>query len=162
MSGRKPCRGCGKRIHFSPCRHCGEAAPHERSVVSKLAIGVVAFCSVMALAFSTVIFSSTSSRALVNYEAGQSCISQLTGQHREFNKAIKRQLRNPTSFKHIETRTSQGASQNYDISATHITAVSHRIEVTFRAENGFGNVIAQTASGTYEPETCSAQVLSVY
>jgi hypothetical protein len=79
---------------------------------------------------------------------GFHCLGGWSGSHRQFESEIKKQLRDPDSFEHIETRVTAISKEN-----------SHTIFMKYRAKNGFGGMNVETAIGTYRNDDCS--VLSV-
>ena len=80
--------------------------------------------------------------------AGQHCvIGGLSGQ---FVKAVKEQLRDPTSFEHVETAIMPVAADG-----------THEIAMRFRSRNGFGGMTLSAALGSVDSETCAASVIDV-
>lgn len=75
--------------------------------------------------------------------SGFHCLSRWDGSHREFVRTIKRQLNDPDSFEHDETRV------------TPEKAGEHQIMMYFRAKNAFGGTIRALATGRYDHESCA-------
>ena len=81
---------------------------------------------------------------------GFHCLSGWDGSHRAFKAAVKRHLRDPDSFEHIETRVTP-ADENGE----------HRIWMTYRARNGFGGMNVAVATGTYLRHNCNHVLHSI-
>lgn len=64
----------------------------------------------------------------------------------QFVDAVKRQLRDPNSFEHEETRIDP------------VENGRHRIAMKFRSRNGFGGMNQQIAVGWIDHATCGATV----
>ena len=79
---------------------------------------------------------------------GFHCLSIYDGSHRDFKQAVKSRLENPSSFKHVETRV------------TPIKNNTHTIYMKYRAENGLGATITETATGNVLSSSCKVQVIS--
>lgn len=75
---------------------------------------------------------------------GFHCLSSWDGSHRDVVNAVKATLRNPDSFEHVETRVTPVDNDR-----------RHLFFMQYRAENGFGGVNLETASGTYGNVNCN-------
>jgi len=74
---------------------------------------------------------------------GFHCLSKWDGSHREFKQAVTKNLRDPDSFEHIETRV------------TPVKDGKHRIIMEYRARNGFGGMVVGQATGAYANSDCA-------
>lgn len=72
--------------------------------------------------------------------------SKWDGSHSAVESAIKAQMKNPDSYKHVETRYADNGADAY------------RVITTFRGTNSFNAVVTSTATATVSP---SGQVLSL-
>lgn len=77
---------------------------------------------------------------------GFHCLSNWDGSHREFANNLKSQLRDPSSFEHIETRVTPEKDGE------------HTIIMKYRAKNGFGGMNVGTAIGTFSNFSCVASI----
>jgi len=81
---------------------------------------------------------------------GFHCLSAWNGSHPRFVAGVKERLNDPRSFEHVETR---------------VTPVNpdgqHVIEMEFRARNGFGALVLNTAYGTYSPDCRGVTLIHV-
>jgi hypothetical protein len=80
---------------------------------------------------------------------GFHCLSSWDGSHRSVNKYVEKNLRDPDSFDHIETR---------------ITPVNnngeHKLIMKYRARNGFGGLTTGITVATIQNSDCSAAIIS--
>lgn len=160
------CPKCAEPIKAaaSKCKHCGHEfsaaemeqrakAQAEAQKAGTIGCGVLALFAVLFLAFCTGggDGSSTTSSAdsAEDRSKGFHCLSGWDGSHRGFVDAVKRQLRDPESFEHDETRV------------TPVVDGQHTILMTFRSRNGFGGMNVGTAIGTYSNATCQATVVGI-
>ncbi len=81
---------------------------------------------------------------------GTQCLSAWDGSHPTMVSAVKQRLRDPSSFEHVETRTSP-----MDVEGKHVLIMQ------FRAENGFGGKNVGFAKGILDGRTCVARVEQV-
>ena len=81
---------------------------------------------------------------------GFHCLSAWDGSHREFNLAIKQQLKNPSSFEHVSTKVTPVSDKGV-----------HTILMEYRATNSFGGVVPGTALGTFNNSDCKFNILTV-
>lgn len=81
---------------------------------------------------------------------GMHCLNKWDGSHRKMQDAIKERLRDPDSFKHVETRITPIDKNG-----------NHTIFMTFRARNGFGGLNVQQAIGVVDNEECELQALQM-
>lgn len=75
---------------------------------------------------------------------GFHCLSSWDGSDRELVDAVKKSLREPSSFEHDETRISPVNAQG-----------QHFVVMTFRAKNGFGGTNVGSATGMIRQSDCS-------
>ena len=79
---------------------------------------------------------------------GFHCLSSWNGAHRGVEKYVKENLRDPSSYEHIETR---------------ITPVNkkgeHSLIMKYRAKNGFGGMTVESIMATVKNETCQASIM---
>src|SRR5438067_1109193 len=73
---------------------------------------------------------------------GLHCLSGWDGSNRSLVDQVKRQLREPDSFEHIETDIQPEVNGK------------HSITMEYRARNGFGGMNVATAEGVVDHETC--------
>ncbi len=91
-------------------------------------------------------------RATISSEErrGMHCLNGWDGSHWKMQSEIKRRLRDPDSFEHVETRIAP------------IDEVgNHSIFMSFRARNGFGGMNVQQAIGVVDNKACELQVLQM-
>ena len=74
---------------------------------------------------------------------GFHCLSPWDGSHRDLVEQLKRQLNDPSSFEHAETRVTP-VDENGE----------HRLVMEYRARNAFGTLILQRLSATYRNSDC--------
>jgi len=74
---------------------------------------------------------------------GFHCLSGWDGSHRDIVRATKKQLRDPKSFEHIETRV------------TPVKDFKHTLYMNYRAKNGFGGMAVGTVVATYSNASCN-------
>jgi len=81
---------------------------------------------------------------------GFHCLSPWDGSHQSVKRYVRRGLRDPRSFEHVETR---------------ITPIDkdgkHTLYMTYRARNGFGGMNVGIAKVTVNNKDCSASIVSV-
>ena len=77
-------------------------------------------------------------------EIAAKCFSNWNGSSRELVRRVKNTLRDPGSFEHVETRRTQpnGAGQIV-------------VRMVYRARNGFGGMVVETAYGTIRIRDCA-------
>lgn len=85
-----------------------------------------------------------------NKRMGFNCLSVWDGSSTRLVEAVKRTLRDPSSFEHISTNTSpvDGNGKN-------------SISMTFRARNGFGGMTSGLAMAEMVNNTCEVKVTSI-
>lgn len=81
---------------------------------------------------------------------GMHCLNNWDGSHWDMQSAIKRRLRNPDSFDHVETRITPIDE-----------AGNHSIFMTYRAQNGFGGLNVQQAIGVVDNAECELVMLQM-
>jgi len=74
---------------------------------------------------------------------GFHCLSDWDGSHSGLVRSVKATLRNPSSFDHVSTKIGPVNANG-----------EHFISMTYRAENGFGGVNTEFASGTIKNSSC--------
>lgn len=102
-------------------------------------VGIVA----IGLALSTIGRPSEEEQAS-DRSAGFHCLSKWDGSHDDVVKLVKRGLREPSSFEHIETRVTPIKANG-----------QHGLIMEYRARNGFGGANVQTATATYRNNDCA-------
>lgn len=83
-----------------------------------------------------------------NRQKGFHCLSPWDGTHKQTIELLAKNLREPDSFEHIETRITPVDAQGY-----------HLLTMTYRARNGFGGMNVETVSAQINSETCAAILL---
>lgn len=78
---------------------------------------------------------------------GEHCLSGWDGSHPRVVEAVKRTLRDPASFEHVETRVLPVDSTG-----------KNSLMMQFRAKNGFGGVNVGMAKATVDNSTCSVSI----
>lgn len=81
---------------------------------------------------------------------GMHCLNSWDGSHWKMQNEIRRRLRNPDSFDHIETRI-----------APIDKAGNHSIFMTYRAQNGFGGMNVEQAFGVVDNAECELHTLQM-
>ena len=89
---------------------------------------------------------------------GFHCLSAWNGSHRDVERRIKGQMRDPGSFEHVETRVTpvSVACRDNPQAAGDCT---HSLFMTYRGKNAFGGVVSGTARAKYRNSDC--QVVEV-
>ncbi len=80
---------------------------------------------------------------------GFRCLSRWSGTHDGFKAAVKERMRNPKSFEHISTKITKN------------TGGEHLIFMEYRAENGFGGMSVEQATGIVKNADCSFTILAL-
>ncbi len=83
-------------------------------------------------------------------KAGFHCLSSWDGSHIYVKNTVEKQMRDPDSFEHIETRITPVSKEG-----------THILSMKYRARNGFGGMTPGEASAIVTNADCSAVVLSV-
>ena len=81
--------------------------------------------------------------AAENKRKGFHCLSAWDGSHGDLVRQLKRQLNDPSSFEHSETRVTP-VDENGE----------HRLVMEYRARNAFGALILQRLIATYRSSDC--------
>ena len=160
----KPCRECKKEIssEAKTCPNCGVKKPHRDKIGmgGAIVLAVAALLILGALISEPEPESAEDRAARLEQEAAEAaasiaeaaeekrkglhCLSGWDGAHTAFKQEIKKSMRDPGSFEHIETRigpvTDKGA---------------HLLVMEFRAGNGFGGMDVASAYATVENEDCT-------
>jgi hypothetical protein len=89
-----------------------------------------------------------SEEASDNRRQGFHCLSPIDGSHPAIVSAVKRGLRDPKSYEHIETQITP-----LDASG------KHQLMMHYRATNGFGGMTDGVVTATVDPATCKASVV---
>jgi hypothetical protein len=79
-----------------------------------------------------------------NKKAGLHCLSLWDGSHPEFTRLVEKDLRDPSTFEHIQTLV-------WPMTPTG----RHKVLMRFRAANGFGGMTISKAVGTFGNEDCT-------
>ena len=75
---------------------------------------------------------------------GFHCLSSWDGSHTNLKRLVERNMRNPDSFDHVETRiTPVNAS------------LEHTVIMTYRGQNGFGGMSVETVKAVIDNSNCS-------
>lgn len=90
-------------------------------------------------------------KAAADRKQGFHCLNPLDGSNRSLVDQVKRQLRDPNSFEHDETRIGP---------ITGATEGRHPVSMRYRARNGFGGMNVQAAVGLVDPKSCEAELVS--
>jgi len=138
------CKECGKEISGSAkaCPHCGVAAPGKKHISGGAGLLVIVGALLLfnhlggekktAVATApAVVVEKTSEQ--IRAEEVQKCFSSRDGSHDELTRTIKAGMKNPDSYKHVETR--------YVDNGTHLLVVTQ-----YRGTNSFGAVVTETIS----------------
>lgn len=163
------CKRCHGKIDImaTKCLHCGVIGPvagteTKAKLSSSNIINIVAagFCLAIFAGLYACVYESDeeklakeqarSAKAAADKKAGFHCLSGWDGSHREVVSAVKSQLRDPSSFEHVQTRITPMSESG-----------EHRLTMTYRAKNGFGALTGGLVEATVRNATCSAQVVSI-
>lgn len=82
-----------------------------------------------------------------NRRKGFHCLSVLDGSNIAVVEAVKRSLRNPSSFEHIETTITPVDKKGV-----------HHLMMSYRAQNGFGGMTVGRVLARVDPTTCTARI----
>lgn len=168
----KLCPQCAEPIKKAAlvCKHCGytftESEIHaQRTSDAKAAkaggIGCLAIIAVLVLVgmCSSMGGPTPAERAAEDTAAnaeeadkkrrGFHCLSAWDGSHRELSDAVKRNLRDPRSYEHIETRITP-ADENGN----------HVLMMQYRARNGFGGMNVGEVAATVKNSDCSFEIVA--
>ena len=74
-------------------------------------------------------------------EKGFHCLSPWDGSHYNFEDLLKRRLKDPDSYEHIETRVTRKGADGL-----------HTLYMRYRAKNSFGGFVVDTATGKYDAQ----------
>lgn len=83
-------------------------------------------------------------------EKGFHCLSSWDGSHRDVVETVKENLRDPSSFEHIETRITPVNSDG-----------KHELFMEYRANNAFGGKVGGFARATVENSNCDAVITNI-
>jgi len=146
----KPCRKC--KVLVAPtakkCPECGENNP--AMTTSQILWAWVIIIGILVLLFKACSGVTDERLTPEGRAKGFHCLSRLDGSHAKFKAAIKSQMRDPGSFKHIETKIGPKRSDG-----------THAIAMTYRAANGFGGTVNGRAVGTFRNNGCDYEIVSV-
>lgn len=81
--------------------------------------------------------------------SGFHCLSSWDGSHRELVNALKKTLRDPDSFEHIETRITPVNDKGF-----------HVLMMNYRARNGFGGMNIGKLAATVKNSDCSFEIVA--
>lgn len=82
-------------------------------------------------------------KAAAEKERGFHCLNAFDGSHDKLKELVVRNLRNPRSFKHDETRITPKDEEG-----------KHTVMMRYRAENGFGGMAIEVQVARIDHETC--------
>ena len=82
-------------------------------------------------------------------EKGFHCLSAWDGSHYHFEHSLKRRLKDPDSYEHIETRVTKKGTDGL-----------HSLYMTYRAKNSFGGFVVGTATGKFDTQ-CNVVSINV-
>ncbi len=148
MAGLIKCKACGNAVskNAPTCPQCGEPVKKERKPVGcGGAIGLLVLVLIVAAIIggernSVGTGSSEPSKPKTAAEIRQDKIerqfSAWDGSHRELERWVEANLKDPDSYEHIETK--------YGDQGEYIT-----VQMKFRAKNSFGGYVVNTAIGKY-------------
>lgn len=80
---------------------------------------------------------------------GFHCLSSWDGSHPAVKKYVEEKMRDPSSFKHVETRI------------TPVEKGEHQLVMKYRAANGFGGITVGSATATVDNSSCRATITSL-
>lgn len=165
MSELVSCKACNHQVAKTAktCPSCGVADPAKHplppptfkdQIIGVIILGVIGFslysCVSDSPAEKAAKETAKAEKAAADKKAGFHCLSGWDGSHREVVSAVKSQLRDPSSFEHVQTRVSPMSESG-----------EHRLVMTYRAKNGFGALTGGQAVATYRNATCTAQIVSI-
>lgn len=153
----KTCPACGTQDPASKSRNVAAQATANTVLTTMMTVGVI----ILVLFTAYAVFTDTPAekrakeeakavKAATDKKAGFHCLNSWDGSHREVVRAVKNQLRDPSSFEHVQTRITPMSESG-----------EHRLTMTYRAKNGFGALTGGLVVATVRNATCSAQVLSI-
>lgn len=85
-----------------------------------------------------------------NTKQGFHCLSGWDGANRSLVAQVEASLRNPSSFEHVETKIGPVNGSG-----------KRPIIMQYRAQNGFGGLNVETATGTVDPRSCEATLINL-
>lgn len=80
-------------------------------------------------------------------KAGFHCLSKWDGSHSGVYNFVKKRMRDPDSFEHVETKITPVDEKG-----------EHLLSMTYRAKNGFGGMNLETVTAIIKNDNCSAVV----
>jgi len=136
------CKACGRDVskNAKACQHCGESAPEKKTPgcfsISLAIIGMLMLFSYLGggrngTVGSTAAVTPAKTSAEIRMDEVQKCFSGWDGSHRELTRTIKAGMKNPDSYKHVETR--------YVDNDNHLLVFT-----TYRGTNSYGAVMTST------------------
>jgi len=163
MANLVSCKECGKEVaqSASTCPHCGVDKPGVASGdAASGCVGGVVMLLIVGGVLSMCMFGSSNSdpknTAVSLAEKAEAkrkgfhCLSSWDGSHSQFKASVKKMMRDPKSFEHVETRVTPIDEKG-----------QHGLVMTYRARNGFGGMNSGIAIGNFSNSTCAATVVSV-
>lgn len=142
-----PCRKCKTMVEpsITQCPECGVVNPAMTS--GQITLGLIMLIAMIAAVlflFSTCQGGSDDELSIEDQQRrGFHCLHSWDGAHVEFMRDVKSKMRDPASFKHVETRITSRNKNG-----------KHVIFMDYRAKNGFGGVNIATAKGIVDNTTC--------
>lgn len=160
MTSLVECKECSHQVSAKAkaCPSCGVKKPGERPATPGETLGGVVILAVIvgAIYLFWPSESDTERTAREAREAAEQvererkgfhCLSSWDGSHHEVTRLVKDNLKDPSSFEHVETR---------------ITPVNdsgeHALMMQYRANNSFGGKVVGNARATIKNSNCSAVV----
>lgn len=160
MTNLVECKECSHQVSAKAktCPSCGVKKPGERPATTGETLGGFVILAVI-IGVIYLFWPSESDTERTEREAreaaeqvereqkGFHCLSSWDGSHREVTRFVKDNLKDPSSFEHVETR---------------ITPVNdsgeHALMMQYRANNSFGGKVIGNARATIKNSDCSAVV----
>lgn len=174
----KNCKECGEKVSTKAktCPKCGAKAPKKTSFLTWAVLVLIVFVVIGVMRQEASLtpeeraeraerleeqrrareeraaeeLAARQAEEAENKRKGFHCLSSWNGMHRGVERVVKENLRDPSSFEHIETR---------------ITPVNqdgkHRLMMSYRAANAFGGKTVGNAIAIVDNSSCEATVTSI-
>lgn len=165
------CKDCGEKVSSKAkaCPKCGAPPPKKTSFVTWAVLVVIVlavFGSIQSksnltpeqrrekaeqdAAAAKAKAAEKAAKDKEDKQKGFHCLSGFDGSHPAVKRYVEKNMRDPDSFEHIETRISP-VSKNGD----------HLLVMKYRAKNGFGGMNVSSATATIENKTCKATISAI-